>query len=90
MTETYDLSLYVNSMNKRNRQIVEAIEKIMNDLLKVPYRLNVIDILEQPDEAELDDVITTPTLIIKLPTMERYRLSELLEMQNLPCLLDLK
>ena len=90
MTDTYELSLYINKMNGRHRLIIVTVSKIMDDLLKAPYRLKVIDILKQPETAELNDVITTPTLVIKLPSAERHKLGELLEMENLPCLLDLR
>lgn len=63
----YVLRLYITGMTPNSRRAVENVKKICEENLKGRYELEIIDIYQQPQLAEGDQIIATPTLIKRLP-----------------------
>jgi len=74
---TYLLKLYVTGTSPRTRQAVENLQRICEQELRGRYRLEIIDVLEQPQAAEDDRVLATPTLIKQLPPPLRRVIGDL-------------
>ena len=65
--ERYRLRLYVAGATPGSANAVEAIEDICRERLEGRYELEVVDIYQLPEQARLDDIIATPTLVKTQP-----------------------
>ncbi len=65
------LKLFVAGKRSRSRKAIEGITEAFDACLKGKGTLEIIDILEQPQLAEEEQVLATPTLIRLLPTPVR-------------------
>jgi len=67
MAAKYILKLYVTGVTSRSQAALKNLEKILGEDYKGVYSLNVIDVIKQPQLAEDDKILATPTLIKNLP-----------------------
>ena len=75
--QTYVLKLYVTGTSPRTRQAIENLQRICEQELRGRYKLDIVDVLEQPQAAEDDRVLATPTLIKQLPLPLRRVIGDL-------------
>lgn len=61
------LRLYVTGSTPRAKSAVMKVKSFCEEHLKGHYRLDVIDIYQQPDYAREEQIIAAPTLVKKLP-----------------------
>src|SRR5512143_299086 len=64
----WDLRLYVAGQTPRSLAAFRNLKKICEDRLKGEYRIEVIDLLDNPQLAKGDQILAIPTLVRKLPT----------------------
>jgi len=67
MAVKYVLKLYVTGVTPRSQAALKNLEKILDEDYKGVYSLKVIDVMKQPQLAEDDKILATPTLIKDLP-----------------------
>jgi len=67
MAVKYVLKLYVTGVTPRSQTALKNLEKILDEDYKGVYSLKVIDVIKQPQLAEDDKILATPTLIKILP-----------------------
>jgi circadian clock protein KaiB len=67
MAVKYVLKLYVTGVTPRSKAAFKNLEKILDEDYKGVYSLKVIDVIKQPQLAEDDKILATPTLIKILP-----------------------
>jgi circadian clock protein KaiB len=67
MTEKYILKLYVTGETANSRTVIKNLNDILEREPKDLYTLDVIDVLENPQAAEEDKILATPTLIKVFP-----------------------
>ncbi len=65
---THILRLYVTGIDDDNKEAISLFEKMLKSKLGENYTLETIDILANPDLANNDKIIATPTLIRTLPS----------------------
>ena len=65
--EKFKLRLYVTGKTPRSERAIANLQIICQEELKGQYELTIIDVLEQPQLAENEKIIATPTLIKDLP-----------------------
>jgi circadian clock protein KaiB len=63
MPKKYELKLYVTGMTSRSQAALKNLKEILVDAYKGGYDLKVIDVMKQPELAEDDGILATPTLI---------------------------
>jgi circadian clock protein KaiB len=64
----YLLKLYITGDSPRSQRAIANLMRICNQQLgNDQYDLKIIDVLEQPDLAETDKIMVTPTLVKQLP-----------------------
>ena len=90
MNEKYVLKLYVVGGTPRSEEIIAAIRKICDSELESQYRLEVIDVMEQPALAEDERIVATPTLVKALPEPLRRVIVDLSNQENILLGLDLR
>ena len=65
--EIWELRLYVAGQTPKSITAFVNLKKLCEEYLKGQYRIEVIDLLENPQLAKQDQIIALPTLVRKLP-----------------------
>ncbi len=65
--ERWELRLYVAGQTPRSLAAFANLKKLCETHLKGKYRIEVIDLLANPELARADQIVALPTLIRKLP-----------------------
>lgn len=76
----YVLRLYVSGHTAETEQILLNLHQLLNSSMQTPYTLKVIDIYKNPEQAELDQVAATPTLVRVWPRPVRRIVGKLDDM----------
>jgi len=74
---TYVVKLYVAGSTPRSIRPIENIKRISEEYLQGRYKLEVIDIYQQPELAAKEQLVVAPTLIKKLPVPLRTFVGDL-------------
>jgi len=87
MGEQYDLSdaedqlyimrLFVTGASPNSTRAIANLKTILENYLKGKYELEIIDIYQQPEKAELEQIIALPLLIKKSPGIERRLIGDM-------------
>ena len=78
LTESpYLLKLYVLGATPNSQRAIKNIKDICEQHLQGRYTLKVIDLYQQPQLAEGEQIVATPTLVKKLPLPLRRILGDL-------------
>jgi circadian clock protein KaiB len=75
--ELYDLRLYVAGQSPRSVRALENLRAVCDEHLAGRYKVEVIDLLENPALARGDEIIAVPTLVRKLPEPIRKIIGDL-------------
>jgi len=86
----WDLRLYVAGQTPKSLTAFENLKKICEEHLAGQYRIEVIDLLEQPQLARGDQIIALPTLVRKLPVPIRKIIGDLSNTERVLVGLDLR
>lgn len=91
MTDSaFILKLYVTGRTPRSARAIADLERLCSQELGGDYRVEVVDVLEQPQQAEDDKVIATPTVIRQLPPPVRRIVGDLSDREKVLLELDLR
>jgi len=74
---TYLLKLYVTGSSPRAETAVANLRRICEQELRGRYELQIIDVLKEPQLAEDEKILATPTLIKQLPPPLRRVIGDL-------------
>lgn len=83
------LRLFVTGNSQRSLRAIEAVQGLCNEFL-AGARVEIIDVLENPDRAESEKILATPTLIRQVPGPPRRLVGNLCEPQRVIQLLGLR
>jgi circadian clock protein KaiB len=67
----FSFKLYVAGESMRSRQATVNIRRLADEKLAGRYELTVIDVVKDPEAAEADRILTTPTLVKERPAPPR-------------------
>ncbi|HUE95573.1 MAG TPA: circadian clock protein KaiB [Longimicrobiaceae bacterium] len=73
----YLLRLFVTGKTPRAEKAISNLRRICEEDLRGQYDLEVIDVMENPDVAEDEKILATPTLIKRLPLPLRRVIGDL-------------
>ena len=76
-TETWELRLYVAGPTPRSVAAFTNLKKLCEEHLRGRYKIEVIDLLQQPQLAAGDQILAIPTLVRKLPEPLRRVIGDL-------------
>jgi len=80
--ERWGLRLYVAGQTPRSLAAFANLKKICETHLKGKYRIDVIDLLANPELARADQIVAIPTLIRKLPPPVKRIIGDLSNRQH--------
>ena len=75
--EFYELRLYVAGQTPKSLAAFANLTKICEEHLAGKYRIEVIDLLQNPKLAKGDQILAVPTLVRKLPEPVRRIIGDL-------------
>lgn len=87
--KTYILKLYVAGNTPNSMRALKTLRDILETEFKGVYALKVIDVLKNPQLAEEDKILATPTLAKFLPPPLRRIIGDLSDRQRVLIGLDL-
>jgi circadian clock protein KaiB len=83
------LRLYVAGQTPRSLRAVANMQRVCADQLKGRYRLEVIDLYQQPQLAEGEQIVAVPALIKRLPAPPRIVIGDMSDTERVLVGLDL-
>lgn len=86
----WDLRLYVAGQTARSAIALENLQRICESHLKGEYRIEVVDVLKNPQLARGDQILALPTLVRKLPAPMRKIIGDLSHEERVLIGLDLR
>lgn len=86
----YQLKLNITGKTSRSEMAITNLRNICKMKFNDEYELMIIDVLDNPDLAEQDKIMATPTLIKVLPPPIRKIIGDLSDTQKVLLGLDLK
>lgn len=75
--QNWELRLYVAGKTPKSVTALRNLQKYCETHLKGQYRIEVVDLLEQPQLAEGDQIFAIPTLVRKVPEPIRKIIGDL-------------
>ena len=76
-TKAYELRLYIAGKTAKSTTALNNLKKYCEEHLKGRYKIEVIDLLVQPQLAEGDQIFAIPTLVRKVPEPIRKIIGDL-------------
>ncbi|HEY3257890.1 MAG TPA: circadian clock KaiB family protein [Gemmatimonadaceae bacterium] len=73
----YLLKLYITGSSPRTQVAIANLRRICEQDLSGEYSLDIIDVQKDPERAEMDKILATPTLIKQLPPPLRRVIGDL-------------
>lgn len=89
LKKTYVLKLYVAGNTPNSVRALKTLKNILEEELQGVYALKVIDVLKNPQLAEEDKILATPTLAKVLPPPVRRIIGDLSDREKVLIGLDL-
>jgi circadian clock protein KaiB len=88
--ETWHLKLYVAGQTTKSLTAFANLTRICEEHLKCKYKIEVIDLLKNPQLAKGDQILALPTLVRKLPVPMRKIIGDLSNTDRVLVGLDLQ
>lgn len=89
-SEEWILRLYVAGQSTRTAAALRNLEAICEEHLSGRYRIEVIDLLKQPQLARGDQIVAVPTLVRHLPPPMKKIIGDLSNQERVLVGLDLR
>jgi len=86
----WQLRLYVAGQTPKSLTAFSNLKKICEDHLRGRYRIEVVDLVEQPQLSKGDQILAIPTLVRKLPQPMRKIIGDLSDTERVLVGLDLR
>lgn len=76
-TETWDFRLYVAGQTPRSQAALANLKRLCEEYIPGRYRIEIIDLVRNPQLAAGDQILAIPTLVRKLPAPLRKIVGDL-------------
>jgi len=86
----FALKLYITGQTAKSKRAIANLQRICDEELNGQYTMVVIDILEQPQLAENEKILATPTLIREVPQPLRRIIGDLANTEKVLMGLDIE
>ena len=81
--EFWDLRLYVTGQSPRSVRAIENLRQLCEEHLPGRYRIEVVDLRENPRLAAEDQILAVPTVVRRLPAPIRKLIGDLSDTDRL-------
>lgn len=88
--EYWELRLYVAGQTHKSVTALANLKKYCEEFLKGKYKIEVIDLLKNPQLAEGDQILAIPTLVRKVPVPIRKIIGDLSNQERVLVGLDIR
>lgn len=88
--EIYELRLYVAGQTPKSMTAFSNLKKYCEEYLKGRYKIEIIDLLKNPQLAEGDQILAIPTLVRKMPEPIRKIIGDLSNEERVLVGLDIR
>jgi len=88
--ESWNMRLYVAGQTPKSLRALANLKKICEEYLAGKYHIEIIDLLENPQLASIDQILAIPTLIRNLPEPMRKIIGDLSNVERVLVGLDLR
>ena len=88
--ERWILRLYVAGQSARSASALRNLEEVCEEHLAGRYKIEVVDLLKQPQLARGDQIVALPTLVRRLPPPMKKIIGDLSSQERLLVGLDLR
>ncbi len=88
--EVWELRLYVAGQTQKSVAAFANLKKLCEEHLAGKYRIEVVDLLENPQLAKGDQILAIPTLVRKLPEPIKKIIGDLSNTERVMVGLDLR
>ncbi len=89
-TKLWELRLYVAGQTPNSMRAFVNLKKICEEYLAGQYRIEIVDLLVNPQLAKGDQILAVPTLVRKLPVPVRKIIGDLSNTERVLIGLDLR
>jgi circadian clock protein KaiB len=89
-SDRWILRLYVAGKTPRCESAEENLRRVCEEHLAGNYRIEIVDLMENPTLAHGDQILAVPTLVRKLPTPVRRIIGDLSNTERVLVGLDLR
>jgi circadian clock protein KaiB len=86
----WDLRLYVAGQTPKSVIALQNLKRLCEDHLAGRYRIEVVDLLKNPQLARGDQILAIPTLVRKLPAPMRKIIGDLSQTERVLVGLDMR
>jgi circadian clock protein KaiB len=86
---TYQFTLFIAGESPRSTRAVENLRGLAERSLEGDFELIVVDVVQDPDEAEAMQIMATPTVIKRLPEPVRRVTGDLSDLEAVALALGL-
>lgn len=86
---TYQFTLFIAGQSPRSTRAVENLRGLAERTLDGDFDVTIIDVIEDPDEAEAQQIMATPTLIKQRPEPARRVTGDLSDLESVALALGL-
>lgn len=84
------LKLYITGRTTRSETAIRSLQRLCEEDLEGQYELVIVDVLEQPEEAEKGHILATPTVVKELPLPIRKVIGDLSDQEKVLIGLDIQ
>jgi len=88
--EVWQLRLYVAGQTPKSLQAFANLKKICEEHLKGKYKIEIIDLIENPKLSRGDQILAIPTLVRRLPPPIRKIIGDLSDTERVLVGLDIR
>jgi circadian clock protein KaiB len=82
-SRTYSFTLYVTGATSRSVKAITNLKTLCDEHLPGKYKLEVVDIYQQPEKVRSEQIIAAPTLVKNLPLPLRRFIGDLSDTRQL-------
>lgn len=83
------LKLFITGRSTRSESAIRTLHRLCEEDLGGEYALEIVDVLEHPEEAEKGRILATPTVVKELPPPIRKVIGDLTDKERVLIGLDI-
>ncbi|HMO57315.1 MAG TPA: circadian clock KaiB family protein [Roseiflexaceae bacterium] len=87
--QSYHLRLYIAGASQLSTRAITTLTAICEKYLHGRYRLEVVDVYQNPEQAHADNVIATPTLVMLEPLPQQVFVGDVAHSRRLAAILGI-